>query len=87
MSHKNRSVEMNIKTEESPGPEFPCRSLKSESQKLTLISLTMDLGKVLLGVLWVPLHSGSTWGPVCRAHLSVLLSELEGINEPQGLIH
>ena len=43
--------------------------------------------KVLLALDGVGVHGLGTRGPVGRAHLSVDISELEGLDEAEGLIH
>jgi len=43
--------------------------------------------KVTLGALGVRLHGGRAWLPSGRAHLAVLVGELEGLHQAQCLIH
>lgn len=47
----------------------------------------MDLGEVLLGLLRVGLDGLAALAPVGGADLAVLLGELEGINETEGLVN
>lgn len=47
----------------------------------------VDLGEVFLGLFNFRLDGFGTWGPVGRTNFTVLLSELEGLQQSDGLIN
>ena len=51
------------------------------------VSVCVDLLHVCFVACWGSFDAFRSWVPVCWAHLAILLSELEGIDQAEGLVN